>query len=555
MQVTTRKGLPLPEVTDIAGTNYTVGPVGRTITTTGKVRDTERAVSSLLDTFVEYNQDEIISGRFEFQSPTITDKGSGQLFQNNTGAQRVLGDVVIVDPANDSGIILPNAAGVSAGKVGVVAETINAAAVGRVVFSGFVRVKVAGGVVRNQYLTTQNASVIAAGGTYQTTGSFALSVTSQDINNMVLAVLHPGSGLEGGGTINGGIGLSAGNHLAVGSPTALGYIGIIVNDTINADLTTHASHGINSSPTLVAQTNGDILAGVVSNPVFNDNGKTGVIHYGVYSGTGNNYFAGAIGVGAVPSGNAGISVSGALSTGSTQYGIFSSVTFASAVNSANGISSVVNTVNGFTSPAVAQIRAQGVSFGTTQTISNLYGIYVDPVAAPSGITNNYGVYINDVTGGATENVSLVSLGLTRFKAYTCKVFNSNTLGYVTNSPVAFDSESYKTVTSMHSTSTNNSRMIAPINGKYRITANLTYAASNLGTFRGASIVINGSITAANVIQPAVLDGVNITAIVITTEATLNSGDFVEIYAQHNTGGSLNINNTPVPTAEMTLVSI
>ncbi|HTD20468.1 MAG TPA: hypothetical protein VK667_13165, partial [Ktedonobacteraceae bacterium] len=172
MQTTTRKGLPLPAANDQGSTSTTTG---RGTSTSGVVRDSVNTISTIADYFTDYDKDEIIQGRWEFSSPFVTDKGLGQLFANNTGAARVVGDVVMLDPANDSTVILPNAVGVSAAKIGVVAENIANGAVGRIAWSGFIRVKVAGGFLRGQYLQTQNASVIAAGSTYASPGTFAIA--------------------------------------------------------------------------------------------------------------------------------------------------------------------------------------------------------------------------------------------------------------------------------------------------------------------------------------------------------------------------------------------
>jgi hypothetical protein len=193
MQTTTRKGLPLPELADTSAMTFNVGPTGRQISTSGVVRDYANAISHLLDGFTEYNQDEPIPGRWEFQAPIIVDNGIGQLFTNRTGATRAVGDVVVFDPSNDQSVILPTAANYSGSKVGIVAESINNNAVGRVVFLGLIRVKVAGGVGRGQFLQTQSGSVIAAGSSLCTNASFAIAVTNADGVPSVLALLHPGA--------------------------------------------------------------------------------------------------------------------------------------------------------------------------------------------------------------------------------------------------------------------------------------------------------------------------------------------------------------------------
>jgi len=205
MRSTTRKGLPLPEITDAYNQNFVVGPPGRTFNITGVVRDTDNAQSSILDNMTEYNQDEDITGRWIFHSPINVQGGIGRRFQNNTGSQRVLGDVVMLDPANDMSILQPNAAGLQAGKIGVVAETIPAGQVGYVAFDGFINVHVVGGTTRLSYLQSQQNSYTAAATTLGNTGSFAVAVTSPDTNNMVVACLSIVGSVDGGGTIHGGL--------------------------------------------------------------------------------------------------------------------------------------------------------------------------------------------------------------------------------------------------------------------------------------------------------------------------------------------------------------
>jgi Chaperone of endosialidase len=204
----TRLGLPLAQVTDVATSNYNLGVAGRrngVISVDGVVRDTVNAFATLLDGATDFNYNEQIAGSWEFQGPVITDKGIGNLFVNNTGGARVAGDVVMMDPAVDSSVILPTAAGVSGAKIGVVAEGIASGSVGRVAFTGFIRVKCLGGVTRGQYLQTQNASVIASGSTFAAPGSFAIAATNPDGVPSVLVNLGTPADLESGGTINGNL--------------------------------------------------------------------------------------------------------------------------------------------------------------------------------------------------------------------------------------------------------------------------------------------------------------------------------------------------------------
>lgn len=180
MQTTVRHGFLLPEVTDDDPTPN------------AGVRDTTRFNSNLSDrgTFFDFN--EVITGRWSFQTITLTG-GLSQDFVNNTGALRQSGDVVMLDPAVDRSIIMPIA--LARGElVGVVVEDIAAGAVGRVAMEGFVRTK-ATGISRLQYLVTQNASVIATGAALGTSAAFGIALENPS-GGTCLAYLHPSTGSD-----------------------------------------------------------------------------------------------------------------------------------------------------------------------------------------------------------------------------------------------------------------------------------------------------------------------------------------------------------------------
>jgi len=198
MRTTTRKGFPLPDPTDVYNVTYPVGPPGRTFNITGIVRDTDNAQGTIADNMTEYNQDEIITGRWEFQNGIVADKGSVALFKNNTGSARVAGDVVITDPSADMAFIQPNVSGIDGSRVMVVAENIATGAIGRVTLSGTAIVKVAGGTLRGQYLQTVAGQYYASGSAIVVPGSFAYSLTAPDASNTVTASIRTG-GIGGGG--------------------------------------------------------------------------------------------------------------------------------------------------------------------------------------------------------------------------------------------------------------------------------------------------------------------------------------------------------------------
>jgi hypothetical protein len=180
MQTTVRHGFLLPEVTDDDPTPN------------AGVRDTTRFNSGLSDRSTFYDFDETITGNWSFGSITLTG-GLSQDLVNNTGAARVPGDVVMLDPNVDRGFILPvaNAVGPT---VGVVVANIAAGAVGRVAMEGFVRTKVTG-ISRLQYLVTQNASVIAAGSALGSSAAFGIALENPS-GGTCLAYLHPSAGTD-----------------------------------------------------------------------------------------------------------------------------------------------------------------------------------------------------------------------------------------------------------------------------------------------------------------------------------------------------------------------
>jgi hypothetical protein len=180
MQTTARKGFLLPEVTDDDPTPN------------AGVRDTTRFNASLSDKATFFDANEVISGNWQFSSITLTG-GLSQDMVNNTGAARVAGDVVMLDPAVDRSFILPVANAI-APRVGVVVANINAGAVGRVAMEGFVQTKVTG-ITRLQYLQTQAASVIATGNALPSSAAFGIALENP-VGGVCLAYLHPSAGSD-----------------------------------------------------------------------------------------------------------------------------------------------------------------------------------------------------------------------------------------------------------------------------------------------------------------------------------------------------------------------
>src|SRR4051812_8357208 len=96
----------------------------------------------------------------------------------------------------------------------------------------------------------------------------------------------------------GGIQVTAGNIAIGGTPSSNNGVLLASGYTLSA--TSGGAAGVSIISTLSATANNDSLYGVYSNPAYADTGHTGVQHYGMYSASGSNYFAGNVGAGVSP---------------------------------------------------------------------------------------------------------------------------------------------------------------------------------------------------------------------------------------------------------------
>lgn len=124
---------------------------------------------------------------------------------------------------------------------------------------------------------------------------------------------------------------------------------------------------------------------------------------------------------------------------------------------------------------------------------------------------------------------------------------NNTLTLI---PLQAESTGMKTVTSMHSNVTNNSRLIASVNGIYQVSACLTYAAGATGRrvlqLRKNAAGVGGGGTqlhSAN-IGPGPSSGTTVT---LTDDVSLNANDYLEMFGIHLQGGALGIDGAEFST--------
>lgn len=104
--------------------------------------------------------------------------------------------------------------------------------------------------------------------------------------------------------------------------------------------------------------------------------------------------------------------------------------------------------------------------------------------------------------------------------------------------LTFDTETFD-VGGLHDNSTNNSRLTAPIAGKYRVSGTVDFAANATG-LRRARILKNGTNSYADVIVNNNGSGAVQTRIPVTALVNLAAAEYVELQAEQRSTGALNV---------------
>jgi hypothetical protein len=112
--------------------------------------------------------------------------------------------------------------------------------------------------------------------------------------------------------------------------------------------------------------------------------------------------------------------------------------------------------------------------------------------------------------------------------------------------INFDGEIYDwATTAMHSTTTSNSRLVAPESGRYRIEVGVEFAANATGSRRinvrknSGAVQTSGTSVKFKVVN-AVAGAGNETTVDATFPVALSSGDYVEVFAHQTSGGILSV---------------
>ena len=153
-------------------------------------------------------------------------------------------------------------------------------------------------------------------------------------------------------------------------------------------------------------------------------------------------------------------------------------------------------------------------------------------------TGGTGRVLKQTSAGAAVTVAaLVTADLP--SSIRCRAYNNANISInnATTTAITLNSERWDTDT-MHSTSSNTSRLTATTAGLYVITASVDFAANATGV-RSAQLQVNGAtVIALSTIASA--GAGNDTVISLATTYYLNATDYVEMLAFQNSGGALNV---------------
>ena len=106
--------------------------------------------------------------------------------------------------------------------------------------------------------------------------------------------------------------------------------------------------------------------------------------------------------------------------------------------------------------------------------------------------------------------------------------------------LAFPAETFDSA-NMHDTVTNNTRLVAPIDGLYLITAAVKWR-FGAGQHRFATVRKNGGSDVAIMQVPPVLQNGSFTSEIVSGQVRLVAGDFLEVSVLQDSGATLNVVN-------------
>jgi hypothetical protein len=149
----------------------------------------------------------------------------------------------------------------------------------------------------------------------------------------------------------------------------------------------------------------------------------------------------------------------------------------------------------------------------------------------SGDLGTGSVGTSELAAGAVTPAKVATIPTARVRRTSGQSIATNT-----TTAIAFNTETWDTA-SLHSTASNTSRLTAPIDGVYLITASVLWQGSNVGT-RNINIEINGIKAVAGGQQTP--PDANQFPQSATTVYNLSAGDFAEVEVTQDRGSNLSI---------------
>lgn len=172
--------------------------------------------------------------------------------------------------------------------------------------------------------------------------------------------------------------------------------------------------------------------------------------------------------------------------------------------------------------------------------------------AKKQVKRQFPVVESQIADGAVSGAKVAdgALGTAKFAGSIPAVRATNSANQSipssTTTTLAFDSERYDTA-NVHANSTDNSRLTAPVDGIYAVTAQVGWSASTTGTLQ---LFLD-----ANDDRIAVDDAVPTTLPFrqeVTTQVSLEAGDYVEARVYQSSGGALSVSKVDQYTPEFSM---
>jgi hypothetical protein len=183
--------------------------------------------------------------------------------------------------------------------------------------------------------------------------------------------------------------------------------------------------------------------------------------------------------------------------------------------------------------AVGSQEIQDGSVGSADITSGaITGALIAPGAVSGASILNGTIGSADLGAASVAPANLATIPTARVRRTTGQSIPDNT-----PTPINFTTETWKTVSIMHSNIVANSRLTAPIDGVYLITASVLWQGSNVGR-RTLFLEVNGTKAVAG--QGETPPDSNQFTQSATTAYKLSAGDFVRVEVSQNRGSPLSI---------------